>query len=133
TATRSAERAARGLGPPPPGGHSGTGEGAAHSALFDPGYYDGAMNAFLGVEASATGRRWLGPTAEADRRAEAIGQATALPLPLARVLAARGVAPEEAARFLDPQLRDLLPDPRSLKDMGLAATRFVKALKGRER
>ncbi|WP_291338565.1 hypothetical protein, partial [Albidovulum sp.] len=27
------------------------------------------MNAFLGVEASATGRRWLGPTAEADRRA----------------------------------------------------------------
>ena len=91
------------------------------------------MNAFLGVEASATGRRWLGPTAEADRRAEAIGQATALPLPLARVLAARGVAPEEAARFLDPQLRDLLPDPRSLKDMGLAATRFVKALKGRER
>src|SRR5690606_32611280 len=91
------------------------------------------MNAFLGVEAFATGRRWLGPTAEADRRAEAIGQATALPLPLARVLAARGVAPEEAARFLDPQLRDLLPDPRSLKDMGLAATRFVKALKGRER
>src|SRR5690606_22910268 len=122
-----------GSAPPPPGGHSGTGEGAAHSALFDPGYYDGAMNAFLGVEASATGRRWLGPTAEADRRAEAIGQATALPLPLARVLAARGVAPEEAARFLDPQLRDLLPDPRSLKDMGLAATRFVKALKGRER
>lgn len=91
------------------------------------------MSAFLGVESSATGRRWLGPTAEAERQAEAIAQATALPLPLARVLAARGVAPEEAVRFLDPQLRELLPDPRSLKDMGLAAARFVTALKGRER
>ncbi|MGB2891687.1 MAG: single-stranded-DNA-specific exonuclease RecJ, partial [Albidovulum sp.] len=87
------------------------------------------MSAFLGVESSATGRRWLGPTAEAERQAEAIAQATALPLPLARVLAARGVAPEEAVRFLDPQLRELLPDPRSLKDMGLAAARFVTALK----
>lgn len=91
------------------------------------------MSAFLGVEASATGRRWLGPTAEAERQAEAIEQATGLPLPIARVLSARGVVPEEAVRFLDPQLRDLLPDPRSLKDMGTAAERFVRALKRRER
>lgn len=91
------------------------------------------MSAFLGVEASATGRRWLGPTAEAERQAEAIEQATGLPLPIARVLSARGVVPEEALRFLDPQLRDLLPDPRSLKDMGTAAARFVQALKRRER
>lgn len=89
--------------------------------------------AFLGVEASLTGRRWTGPTAEADRLAEAMAQDTRLPLPLARVLVARGVAPEEAARFLEPQLRDLLPDPRGLKDMGLAAARVLKAVKGRER
>lgn len=91
------------------------------------------MTAFLGVERSLTGRRWTGPSAEADREAEAIVQATGLDLPLARVLAARGVAPEEALRFLEPQLRELLPDPRSLKDMGVAAGRFVRALKGRER
>lgn len=90
------------------------------------------MTAFLGVERSATGRCWIGPSAETDRQAEAIAQAGHA-LPLARVLAARGVAPEEAARFLEPQLRDLLPDPRSLKDMGAAAARFVAALQRRER
>ncbi|MCB2114814.1 MAG: single-stranded-DNA-specific exonuclease RecJ [Rhodobacteraceae bacterium] len=91
------------------------------------------MTAFLGVEQSATGRRWIGPSVEAERQAEAMVQATGLPGPLARVLVARGVPPEEAARFLDPQLRDFLPDPRSLKDMEAAAGRFVRALKGRER
>jgi single-stranded-DNA-specific exonuclease len=85
--------------------------------------------AYLGVEASASGRRWVGPTPEADRLAEAMVQQTALPLPLARVLVARGVAPERAAAFLEPQLRDLLPDPRSLKDMAIAAARFLKAVK----
>ncbi len=89
--------------------------------------------AFLGVEASVTGRRWTGPSPEADRLAEAMVQDTGLPAALARVLVARGVGPSEAERFLEPQLRDLLPDPRVLKDMGTAAGRFVKAVKDRER
>ena len=91
------------------------------------------MVPFLGIEASVTGRRWVGPTTEADRLAEAMVQQTSLPLPLARVLVARGVAPEGAAAFLEPQLRDLLPDPRSLKDMGAAAARFLRAVDARER
>lgn len=91
------------------------------------------MTAFLGVEASLTGRRWTGPGAEADRQAEAIAQASGLPLPLARVLAARGVAPDETQRFLDPQLRDLLPDPHRLKDMEVAAARFLAAVRARQR
>jgi len=89
--------------------------------------------AFLGVDSSATGRRWVGPSVEADRLAEAMVQETRLPAALARVLVARGVAPSEAAQFLEPQLRDLLPDPRGLKDMSTAAARFLKAVKGRER
>ncbi|MCV2864565.1 single-stranded-DNA-specific exonuclease RecJ [Albidovulum sediminicola] len=91
------------------------------------------MSAFLGVERSATGRKWIGPSAEADRLAEGMAQETALPLPLCRILAARGVTAAEAAGFLEPQLRDLLPDPRSLKDMGVAAGRVIRAVKGRER
>jgi single-stranded-DNA-specific exonuclease len=94
---------------------------------------DGPTPAFLGVEASATGRRWVGPGLEADRLAEALAQETRLPLPLARVLTARGVQPADASRFLDPQLRDLLPDPRGLKDMEVAAARFLTAVRGRER
>ena len=91
------------------------------------------MSAFLDVEASLTGRRWIGPTDEADRLAEAMARETRLPLPLARVLVARGVAPEEAAGFLEPTLRELLPDPRSLRDMEKAAARFLRAIDGRER
>ncbi len=91
------------------------------------------MSSYLNVEHSLTGRRWIGPTAEADRLAEAMVQETRLPLPLARVLVARGVAPEQAAGFLEPTLRELLPDPHMLKDMEKAARRFLAAVKGREK
>ncbi|MBU2980914.1 single-stranded-DNA-specific exonuclease RecJ [Lentibacter algarum] len=88
---------------------------------------------FLGITKSLTGRAWLGPSVELDRAAEAIAQATGLPRALSQVLARRGVAASEAEAFLAPQLRDLLPDPRSLKDMELASSRLVQALDARER
>ena len=50
----------------------------------------------------------MGP--EQDRLAEAIRQHTALPDPVCRVLARRGVAPEDTAGFLTPTLRDSLPE-----------------------
>jgi single-stranded-DNA-specific exonuclease len=89
--------------------------------------------AFLDVEASLTGRRWVGPGIAADRQAEAISQTTGLPLALCQTLALRGVAPQEAASFLAPVLRDLLPDPLTLRDMGKAAARLLTAVKARER
>lgn len=89
--------------------------------------------AFLNVETSLTGRRWVGPDEGAVRLAEAMGQATRLPLALCHTLVRRGVTAEEAPGFLAPALRDLLPDPLTLRDMGLAAARFLKAVKGRER
>lgn len=91
------------------------------------------MTSFLNVDASLTGRRWVGPSLEADRLAEAMAQATRLPLPLARVLVARGVTPEAAAGFLEPTLRELLPDPQRLRDMEKAAARFLRAVKSREK
>ena len=90
------------------------------------------MTAFLGVGASLTGRRWIGPTLDQDRAAEALSQSGLDPA-LARVLAGRGVAPEAAAGFLAPSLRDLLPDPLTLRDMGRAAARFVTAATTRQR
>ncbi len=88
---------------------------------------------FLGVATSLTGRRWIGPTDADERLAEAMVQSTALPLPLSRVLARRGVAPDDAIAFLAPTIRDLLPDPRSLRDMERAAARFLDAVKSRQR
>ncbi len=89
--------------------------------------------AFLNVSASALGRRWVGPTAEEDRLAEAMVQAAGVPAAVARILVRRGVAPGAVAGYLAPALRDLLPDPMALRDMGPAAGRFLAALHRRER
>ncbi|SLN32097.1 Single-stranded-DNA-specific exonuclease RecJ [Roseovarius litorisediminis] len=91
------------------------------------------MTAYLGVTQSLTGRRWVGPSAETNRQAEAMAQQTTLPRPLCQTLARLGVTPEAADAYLTPQLRDLLPDPRSLKDMQKAAARFVQALNRNEK
>jgi single-stranded-DNA-specific exonuclease len=94
---------------------------------------DAPSRAFLGVDRSLTGRRWCGPGTEVERRAEALEQETGLPPALCRTLARLGVEPAGALRYLEPQLRDLLPDPRSLRDMEPAAGRLVAALKRGER
>ncbi len=91
------------------------------------------MSAFLGVECSASGRRWIGLEARHERMAEAMAQQLGMPLPLCRVLARRDILPEAVAAFLAPALRDLLPDPRGLRDMETAAARFVAAARGGER
>lgn len=91
------------------------------------------MTAFLNVLTSLTGRRWVGPDPAQDRLAEAMVQQTRLPLPLCRILVARGVTPEAAPAFLTPALRDLMPDPLTLKDMAPAADRLLQAVAHREK
>jgi single-stranded-DNA-specific exonuclease len=62
----------------------------------------------------------------------AIAQQLGLPELLGRILAARGVAPDQAAVFLKPTLRALLPDPFHIKDMDKAARRIADAIMARE-
>lgn len=90
-------------------------------------------HAFLGVDVSATGRRWIGPSVEEDRQSEAMAQTTGLPAPLCRALVRRGVNAQDTAGYLAPTLRELLPDPRALHDMEKAAARFLRAVTDRER
>lgn len=91
------------------------------------------MTDFLGVTHSLTGRRWVGPSEEEERHAEAMEQLTGLPGPLCHILARRGVSPDDSAAYLDPKLRDLMPDPRKLRDMDRAAERVMVALYQRQR
>ena len=74
-----------------------------------------------------------GPTDAHDRLGQAIAQSTGLPEIVGRILARRGVAPAEAAAYLAPALRDLMPDPSRLRDMDRAAARFWAAAKRSER
>jgi single-stranded-DNA-specific exonuclease len=83
--------------------------------------------ALLGVEKSLNGCKWLKRPAE-PRIAEAISQREGVPLLVAQVLAARGVGIEDAATFLDPKLKEQLPDPFHLQDMDIAAERIVAAI-----
>jgi len=88
---------------------------------------------FLSVDSSALGRRWVGPGVEAERLGLAIAQRTGLPEVAGRILAARHVVPDEAAAYLTPTLRDLMPDPSVLRDMDRAAARLVDAVIARQR
>lgn len=89
---------------------------------------------FLDVRHSATGLCWvhrLDPRQE--NAALAIAQGLGMPEIVARVLAGRGVERDGAERFLDPTIRDLLPDPASLTDMDKAAHRIADAIVRREK
>ena len=89
--------------------------------------------AFLGVETSLTGRRWVGPDSAADRAASVLGQQAGLHPIVAAILADRGIPPQEAAAFLTPTLRELMPDPNTLKDMDKTARRLRDAVLGNQR
>ena len=51
-----------------------------------------------------------------------------LPLPIAQVLSARGISPEESPAFLEPRLEDL-NDPFLMRDMDKAVERIITAMK----
>lgn len=93
----------------------------------------GTAVAFLGVETSLNGRAWVGPEAEVARQAEAMVQQTHLPAAVCQILARTGIPAPEAEAYLTPTLRDLMPDPRSLKDMEKAAARVLAAVSARQR
>ncbi|GAB3120720.1 single-stranded-DNA-specific exonuclease RecJ [Novispirillum itersonii] len=83
---------------------------------------------FLSVDHSYGGRRWTLRGGD-ERQALAMSQRLGLPEIVGRVLAARGVTPDEADLFLSPTLKALLPDPSHLRDMDRAVERLVQALK----
>ena len=90
---------------------------------------DSITPAFLGVERSVLGRRWRGRLdARGEAQALALSQAYGIDDFLARVIAGRGVTVADAESYLDPKLRDLMPDPSSLRDMDAAADRLARAI-----
>ena len=93
-----------------------------------------ASRSFLDVETSLSGRRWRARLdAAGEARAQAIAQTTGQTDLLSRILAGRGVALEQVERHLEPTLRDLMPDPQTLADMGKASERLAHAVARRER
>lgn len=95
---------------------------------------DSPERAFLEVENSVGGFRW---TERLDRKAAGQAQIMARDYRVnelvARIMAARGVEAEEAADYLNPTLRGLMPDPSTLTDMDAAAQALADFVQRRER
>lgn len=95
---------------------------------------DPVSRAFLGVDRSVSGQRWVSRLDQAGQnRALAMSQLHGLPELVARVIAGRGVSVEDAPAFLEPSIRSLMPDPSRLTDCEAAAERLVEAIRRGER
>ncbi|MBU1173858.1 MAG: single-stranded-DNA-specific exonuclease RecJ [Alphaproteobacteria bacterium] len=84
---------------------------------------------FLKVGASLTGKTWRDRLdVAASRNALAIAQKTGMSDILARVIAGRGVSLDDASGFLEPAIRDLMPDPSTLAGLDETVARLVSAV-----
>ncbi|MFN7104364.1 MAG: DHH family phosphoesterase, partial [Pseudorhizobium sp.] len=98
------------------------------------GQVDPVPRAFLNVERSVSGQRWISRLDQAaQNRALAISQVHGVPDLIARVLAGRGVELDNALAFLDPTIRSLMPEPFTLTDCEKAAERISAAVQRREK
>jgi len=89
---------------------------------------------FLDVERSLTGRPWRARLdAAGEARALAITQIAGQDELMSRILAGRGVGIDGVERHLDPTLRDLMPDPFTMREMEAATARLKRAVERRER
>ncbi|MDO9415380.1 single-stranded-DNA-specific exonuclease RecJ [Pararhizobium sp.] len=95
---------------------------------------DPVQRAFLGVETSVSGQRWVARLDQAgENRALAMSQTHGFPDLISRVLSGRGVGLAEAPAFLDPTIRNLMPDPDTLTDCRRGAERIVEAIRRGEK
>lgn len=90
------------------------------------------MPTAFGVARSFSGRRWQFKPVD-DEAAQALTRAQQISPVLARLLAARGIAEAEVRDYLNPSLKNLLPDPSVLHDMDRAVVRVAAALEANEK
>src|ERR1700730_7829226 len=84
---------------------------------------------FLGVENSATGRAWRDRLRECGTaRALPIAQRHDLPELLARIIAGRNIEVDAVEAFLDPTIKQAMPDPYVLTAMEGAAAGIADAV-----
>lgn len=81
---------------------------------------------------SVMGRLWTFREFD-ERTALGISQTYDLPAPVAEAIAARGIGWDEVEAFVNPTLKDLLPDPSRFKDMDIAAKRIADAIINNEK
>lgn len=93
--------------------------------------YNPSFTSCLGVNQSLNGRSWQSPEVD-ENLVSALTRSQELPDAVARILAGRGFSVETAKPFLNPTLRDLMPDPSKLAGMDDAVARIIEAIYANE-
>ena len=88
---------------------------------------------YLGIEKSILAKQWIGPSPEQERNQEKLFQETGFPIALCAVLSRLNIDTNSAAKYLEPTLRELMPEPSKLKDITKAAERILHAAKTGEK
>src|SRR6056300_965708 len=76
---------------------------------------------------SSTGAKWL-LSQPPLQYIEGLIEATSMPRPLAAMLASRDITKDKIKLWIDPKMRDLMPDPSCLADMDVASGRLADAV-----
>jgi len=85
----------------------------------------------LNVERSVRHQKWVSRAEEAD--VETLLQSANITPLEARLIAGRGVLPADVAHFLNPKIKDCLPDPSTLSDMDQAVSVIFDAIDKQKR
>ena len=88
---------------------------------------------YLGVSQSLTEKHWIGPDHSVDLAAQALMQNSDLPLAICSVLARLGISADAVEGYLNPLIKNLLPNPRKLLDMSKAAEGILQAVSNKNR
>ena len=81
---------------------------------------------------SVTGAIWREEKTDAAR-VEGLVSGAGMPIAAAILAANRGLSRDDIATWIDPKIRDLMPDPSSMTDMDKMVTRLAKAVRENEK
>ena len=81
---------------------------------------------------SVTGALWREHPAE-TAHVDGLAHATGMPLAVAMMAAGRGLRRDEITAWMDPKIRDLMPDPSSMTDMDALVARLTHAAAKKEK
>ena len=87
---------------------------------------------FLNVKQSLLEQRWIGPSAKDERIASGLVQEHNIALLTGLMLVKRGIESCKLKSYLSPKIKDLMPDPYSLKDMQKASERLLESINKQE-
>ena len=88
-------------------------------------------NTYLDVSCSLSNKIWRQRSAD-EQLIEKMKKSSGINSILARILISRGILPSETRNYLNPSIRDDLPDPMMLTDMEKASNRLAKAISTKE-